>query len=145
MKKLAAAVISTMLVTVSTLSYADTLNSMNKDQVEQAFVNKTSTSIPVIHSKGRPVANTISIFLDDKGNIFGKMAHKMANEPQTDKGVYTIKDDGTYYLTWQHWDDSKQFCVHFFNTKTAYVVISCTNVFHTAFMKDSFQSGNQLK
>ena len=121
------------------------LNSMTKDQIKQAFVNKTMVSIPVDNLNGRTIENTFSMFLDDQGNILGRMAQKPENEPQTDKGVYSIARDGSLYITWQHWDGAKKLCAHFFETQNAYIAIDCANTFHTVFMKEAIQSGNRLK
>ncbi len=144
MKKSVAVVIFAALAASSTLSLGATLNSMNKVEIEQAFINKTLISIATDNLNGRTIDNTNSVFLDDQGKILGKMAHKPANTPQTDKGIYSIKDDGTLYITWQHWDDAKQLCFHIFTTKNAYIAIECANVFHSAFMKEAIQSGNHL-
>ncbi len=85
------------------------------------------------------------MFLDSKGNMWGKMATKLINEPQTDTGIYTVSKDGTVYFTWQHWDSAKQLCAHIFETQNSYISIDCSNVFHTVFMKASSQVGNKLK
>jgi len=118
---------------------------MNKTQFEQAFVNKTFTSIATDNLNGRTIDNTFSMFLDNQGNIWGKMSHKPVNEPQTDQGTYSVGKDGTFYITWQHWDGAKQLCGYVFETKNAYISVDCNQVFHTAFMKAAAQSGNHLK
>lgn len=138
-------VIFGILVSFNSMCFAATLNTLTKDQVIQAFVNKTSTSIATDNLNGRTIENTFAMFLDDKGNIVGKMSHKPANEPQMDKGIYSIDEDGTTYITWQHWDAAKKLCIHVFNTENAYINVDCDNVFHTAFMKDSIKVGNQLQ
>lgn len=144
MKKQALLIISIMSLAMSSLSFAATLTSMHKTQFEQAFINKTFTSIATDNLNGRTIDNTFSMFLDNHGNIWGKMSHKPANEPQTDKGIYSVKDDGTFYITWQHWDGAKQLCGHIFETENAYISVDCNNVFHTTFMKATVQSGNHL-
>lgn len=144
MKKLTALITFTGFIATSTWSFGSTLNSMNKTQLEQAFINKTLTSIPTDNLNGRTINNTDSVFLDAQGNIQSKMAHKPANAPQADKGVYSIEDNGTLHITWQHWDDAKPLCFHIFNTKNAYIAIDCADVFHSAFMKAAVQSGNHL-
>jgi hypothetical protein len=145
MKKLTAVIMIITLGIISPLSFSATLASMSKDQVQQALINKTTISIATDNLNGKTIYNTFSEFLDSKGNILGKMSLKPANEPQTDKGVYSIKDDGTLLITWQHWDGGKQLCAHFFETKNAYIAIDCANVFHTVFMKDAIKPGNHLK
>jgi hypothetical protein len=132
-------------IATSSLSFGATLNSMNKTQMEQAFINKTITSIATGNLKGLAVDNSNSVFFDDHGNILGKWTNKPADEPQRDKGVYSIKNDGTLYIIWQHWDGAKQICFHIFNTKNAYISVNCANVFDTAFIKKAIKSGNHLK
>lgn len=133
-----------ILLTINSLSFGAALISLNKDQFVKAFVDKTSISIATDNLNGRTIENTFSMFLDNKGNITGKMSHKPANEPQTDKGIYSIDEDGTTYVTWQHWDGAKKLCFHAFNTNNAYINVGCDNVFHTAFMKDAIKAGNHL-
>jgi hypothetical protein len=128
----------------SSLCFAATLSSLNKEQFVKAFVNKTSVSIATDNLNGRTIENTFSMFLDDHGNAVGKMSQKPTNEPQTDKGIYSINDDGTAYITWQHWDGKKTLCFRAFNTENAYINVGCDNVFHTAFMKEAIQPGNLL-
>lgn len=145
MKKTAVFIILLAILAVSsfsTLCFGVTLHSMSKNQIKQALVNKTCG---VDNLNGRTIANFFSIFMDDQGNILGKMAHKSANEPQIDKGVYVIKKDGTLYITWQHWDEAKKVCLHMFNFQNAYISVDCNNKFHIAFMKNAIQSGNHLK
>ena len=137
-------IICIAMLLVSSFAFGATLKSMTKSQVEQALVNKTMTSIPTDNLNGRTIKNTFSTFLDGQGNIFGKMEQKPVDEPQTDKGAYSIGDDGSVYITWQHWDGAKKLCAHFFETKNAYIAIDCENVFHTVFMKEAIQSGNHL-
>lgn len=137
-------IIFVALLSINSLSFSATLNSLNRDQFIKAFVNKTSISIATDNLNGRTIENTFSMYLDDKGNIIGKMSHKPVNEPQTDNGVYSIDEDGTAYITWQHWDGEKKLCFHAFNTNNAYINVGCDNFFHTAFMKEAIKAGNHL-
>lgn len=137
--------ICTILIIFSSPSFCATLNSLNKDEFINAFVNKTSVSIATDNLNGHTIDNTFSMYLDDKGNIVGRMSRKPSNEPQIDKGTYSIDDDGTAFITWQHWDSAKKLCFHAFNTDNAYINVGCDNVFHTVFMKDAIKSGNHLK
>lgn len=134
-----------ILVAVTSLSFGATLNSVNKDQVKQAFVDKTFTSVPVAHLDGQSIGNTFTGYLDAQGKTWGKFAHKPANAPQTDEGAYIIKDDGALCLTWQHWFKGKQFCVYTYNTNNAYIIVGDNNSFHTVFMKSAIQQGNHIK
>lgn len=138
-------IVCVILLLTSTLSFGAALTSLNKDEFIKAFVNKTATSIPTDNLNGRTIENTFSMFLDDEGNIVGKMSRKPSNEPQIDKGTYSVDEDGTVYITWNHWDGAKKLCFHAFNTDNAYVNVGCDNVFHTAFMKEGIKLGNYLK
>lgn len=144
MKKIIAGILFSTLIAVSQFSFSATLNALNKSQLEQTWLNKTWVSIATDNLNGKTIDNTFSLYADDKGNIWGKMSHKPANEPQTDKGIYTIADDGTFYITWQHWDGAKKLCGRVFDTQNAYVSVGCDGVFHTAFMKEAVQPGNHL-
>lgn len=138
------AILFIMLIIVSTFCFSATLHSMGKTQVEKSFINNTLTSIPTDNLNGKTINNTFSMFMDDKGNIFGEMTIKPANEPKVDQGIYTINNNGKVYITWQHWDFKKKLCAQFFETKNAYIAIDCSGVFHTVYMKSSIRSGNQL-
>jgi len=137
-------IILVALLTISSLSFSATLNSLSRDQFIKTFVDNTSISIATDNLNGRTIENTFSMYLDDKGKVIGKMSHKPVNEPQTDNGMYSIDEDGTAYITWQHWDGAKKLCFHAFNTNNAYIAVGCDNVFHTAFMKEAIKSGNHL-
>lgn len=143
MKKITAAIIFTISF-ASSLSFGATLQSMSKQQIKQSILNKTFTSIATDNLNGRTIDNTFSMYLDNHGNIWGKMAHKPTNEPIADKGLYSIQNDGTVFITWQHWDGGKKLCAHLYNTKNAYISIDCAGVFHTVFMKEATHSGNNL-
>lgn len=134
-----------ILLTKFSSSFAESLSIMNQKQLERALVNKTLISIPADNLNGRDIANTFTMFLDGKGNIMGKLSYKPANEPQFDTGIYRIKEDGTFYITWDHWDGAKELCGHLYNTKNAYISIDCDNVFHTVFLKSAIRAGNFLK
>lgn len=130
---------------VSTPAVCATLESLNKEQLIQAFVNKTAVSVTYDVFHGQPMpTTTFSYYLDDKGNIFGKFSKKPQNEPQTDTGVYYIEQDGSGYFTWKHWYDGKKICFHIFNTQNAYISVDCNNVFHTVYLKNAIKSGKQL-
>ncbi len=135
----------TILLASGSVSFASTLNSLNKEQFIKAFVNKTAVSIPTDNLNGRTIENTFSMFMDDKGKVIGKMSIKPADEPQTDTGSYSIDADGTAYITWKHWDGAEKLCFHVFDTSNTYISVGCDKVFHTAFMKEEIKSGNLLK
>lgn len=132
------------LLSVSVACSAATMHSITKDQMKQAFVNKTSTSISTAQLNGKNVDNAFTGYFDDKGNMWGKFASEPADAPQTDQGTYKIKNNGSLCLTWQHWMDAKQFCVNAYETTNSYIIIDDKNMFHTVFMKTAMQAGKQM-
>lgn len=132
------------LALVSSLSFAASLTSMSKEEVKQVLVDHTATSIPIDNLDGKDIVNTFSMYVAENGKVFGKMSKKPKNDPQTDEGIYTIKDDGTVYVTWKNWDGAKQLCFNIYSTQNAYMTIDCSHVLHTVFMKSAVIAGNHL-
>lgn len=126
------------LVATSSLSFGATLNAMNQDQLKQVFIGKTITSISTAQEKG--IDNGFAVYLEDKGNIYGKFTQASTKVPQTDQGVYRIKDDGLLCITWQHWFRDEE-CLYIYDTQNAYIAVDNQNTFHTVFMKSDIQSG----
>ena len=130
------------LVITSSLSFGATLNSINQDQCKQAFVGKTFTSVSTAQPNGKN--NSVIVYMDDKGKIQGKFADKPANAPQTDQGIYSIKEDGLICITWQHWFKGKEEHVYAYNTQNDYIMVDNNNIFHLVIMKSAIEPGNHL-
>lgn len=144
MKKLISILIFTTLFTTSAIGFSATLQSLTQTQMEQAFVGKTAVSIGTDNLNGKTISNTFSMYMDPKGHIWGKMSQKPAHEPQTDTGTYSIDPDGSFHITWQHWDGAKELTGYVFVTENAYLSVDNNNVFHTVFMKAQIVSGKHL-
>ena len=132
------------LMTIISNVTATTLQSMTKEQIQQAVINMTLVSIPTDNLNGKTINNTFSVYMDNKGHIYGSMSLKPKNEPKTDKGVYSLENDGTVTITWDHWDRKEKLFAQFFETENAYLAISNDNVFHTAYLKESILPGNKI-
>lgn len=137
--------ISTLVASQTVLSAG--LESLNKQQLQAAIVNKTVVSIPsnVFSSHGQEVTQAFSFYLDDKGNMKGQFAAKPKNDPQSDVGTYKIDADGSVHTTWQHWYGGKTLCWHFYDAANAYIALECNKIFHTAYLKNEIKEGDQLK
>lgn len=143
MKKIKlAAVIA--LCSMSTVSFAATLHSMDKNHVMKAFEDKTMTTIQTITMNQALVPNTISVYLAKDGSLSGKLANKPDNDPQTDAGKWVVKSDGKLCATWQHWNQGKETCVMAYNMKNGVLFINTNNSFETFVLADSIKSGNQI-
>lgn len=134
-----------LILSVTNLSLAASLNSMTKTQMEKAFLEKTVTASSIEFVEGKPVPNTFSMYMGSHGNITAKLAEKPKNEQQMDKGYYIIKEDGTLRIQWENWDKGKELCFHIYDTKNAYVSITCAGEFAMAYLKTSVQPDNHLK
>jgi hypothetical protein len=135
-------IVLVLTLIASTFSFAATLHSLNKAGVKQAFVGKTIVSVPATHLNAQVLQNSFIAYIDPNGTMMGKFMQKPADAPQMDKGTYVIKDNGEMCLTWQQWDNGKQFCVNVFDTKNAYIIVDNEHMFHTVFMKDVIKEGN---
>lgn len=132
---------------MSSTVFAANLESLNKDQIINAFVNKTIVSITSKLLDGQEVnvtPRTFSFYMDDKGNLIGKLGAKPKDGPQSDVGNYKIDSEGRIFCTWRHWYDGKTVCFNFFNTQNAYLAVNCDNVFFTAYLKSAIKEGNHL-
>ena len=130
---------------ISSMAAAATLNSINKDQVQQAFVNNTFTTASVVHPTAFSINNSFTGYMSSDGKIWGMFMHKPKKLPQVDQGTYVIKDDGALCMTWKHWHDAKEFCVYIYNAENAYLLVTTDNMFDTAFLKTSIKTGKHMK
>jgi hypothetical protein len=141
-------VIFAALIVTNSLSLGATLSSINQDQFIKSFVGKTfsaKTSISTTQLNGKEIDNSVTVYMDNKGTIQGKYTHKPAHAPQTDQGVYSIKDDGMICMTWQHWFNGKEECVYAYDTQNAYVMVDNNHIFHFSIMKFAIKPGDNLK
>ncbi len=138
--------VSILTFSLSSLGYSATLQSLNKQQFEQAFINKTATSVGTVQVDGTPINTPFSMFLDNHGHIWATLVAQPSTTeiPQSDEGTYTLGRDGSLYIKWNHWFQSQRLCAHIFNTQNGYVVVGCNNVFQTVFMKNSIVSGKTI-
>ncbi len=117
------------------LGFGATLNSIDKDHVKQAFVNKTFSSAGTARFPGQAIGVVFTGSMDDHGNIRAKFSQLTSLVPQNDQGIYTIKDDGRLCITWQHWHGAKEFCNDIYDTANAYILVDLDNQFHIVFLK----------
>lgn len=143
MKK--ALVLSAVLVSFSSLSFAASLNSLSKDQVVGALENQTITTIPLATLESELIADPATIYFDKNNQISGKFAHKPGNDPQTDQGTWTVKDDGSLCITWKHWFKSVPFCDYVYEANNSLLFIKGDNTFASLVLKKNIKSGNHLK
>lgn len=156
MKK--SAILCTALLATTSLSYGASLNSLHKDQVKKALVDKTITTAPVNRLNDQVTQTPVVVYLDNNGNISGQFMNTMNSStttsmnnttnnmpsPQSDTGTYKLKNNGLLCITWKTWNKGNEFCVYTYETSNAYLFVDDHHVFHTVAMKSDIQSGNQM-
>lgn len=138
-------VLSTILISCCSFSYAASLSSMNKDQVVQALQDQTLTTIPLATLEDQLITNSATIYFDKQNQISGKFAHKPTNDPQSDKGTWEVKDDGSLCITWQHWFKSQPFCDYVYDANNSLLFMKGDNTFASLVLKKNIKAGNHLK
>lgn len=124
--------VSFALLLMSSYTFAATLESLTKAQVQEYLVNKKIAAVP------GQVA-TFSLFFTDKGIIKGEASNPKTSIPNTDQGKYSIDDDGTIHIQWDHWEGRKNLCMRLFATKNAFIAVNCDDVWETVFLRKSIQ------
>jgi hypothetical protein len=128
-------IISLAVLLPYSLGFGATLNSIDKDQVKQVLVNKTFSSGGSARLPGQTIGVIFTGSMDDHGVIRAKFSQPTSQGPQSDRGIYSIKDDGQLCITWQHWRGGKEFCNYVYDAANAYMLVDLDNQFHIVFLK----------
>jgi hypothetical protein len=142
MKKLA--LICLLLTFGCSLSYAESIQSLSKNEVLKALENKTITTVPLVTLHGKLVPNTVSVYFGKQEMLVGKFAEKPKNDPQNDQGTWQVKDDGQFCVSWKVWTNNRPICVYTYKLANSLVFINTDKKFESMVLTDSIQSGNQL-
>ena len=145
MKKLYQTSLALSICLLSTLSYANTLHSMNKSQVQALLNNHTLISAPTDNLDGKTDHDILFLYADGKGHLTGYRAQPLGHSPQNDQGTYNISTNGIMNFRWHHWGNKQLHHACIYELKNAYLVTSCDdNMFHTLFMKSQIRVGKHL-
>lgn len=128
-----------LIFAFSSVSFADSLHSLNKDQVTKMFSDHTFTTIAMTTLNGDVLKNTFTGYWAKDGKVKGSFANKPENDPQNDEGSWVVKKDGALCVTWSHWDNGKQICVHAYETKNAVIFVNAVGKLETAVMIDDIK------
>lgn len=145
MKK-SAVLFGATVLTLSSLCFGATLQSMSKDDVTNLLSDKTFTTIPVTtQNKKIVMGNEFMGYMDKNGKILGQFKKQPASEQRKDTGTWRVKDNGMLCITWAHWGDKKEFCMDLYDVGNMILFVNESGNVESGAMKDSFKSGNQLK
>jgi len=134
-----------ILLSMSSLACAASMQSLDKSQVTKAMEDKTITTISLTTLNDQMMNNAFTGYFNKNGQIQGKFATKPDNDPQTDDGKWEVKSDGTLCVTWQHWQQSKPICVSLYHLKNGYVFVNnSTKKIETIVLDSDVKTGNQM-
>lgn len=135
-----------IILLVSSLGFAATLKSLTKEQVTNAFQDKTITTIPLLTLNDKLVNNTITVYFAKDGKINGQFATKPDNDPQTDQGTWMVKANGTLCAKWDHMNNQKPICVFVYKLNNSLVFANAdTNKFESMVLNENIKDGNQAQ
>jgi len=138
-------VLSIALFSLSSLSLATSLSSLNSTQAKNALSDKTITTVSEVTLNGNLVENSFTGYFNKDGTMTGKFANALSDgTPQTDKGTWKVGTNGQFCITWQTWDHGQQRCVTFYKLNNALLVIGPGNKFETLILDNNIQNGNQM-
>ena len=134
-----------LMMAVSSISYGAAMQSLDKSKVTKFFENHTMTTVSMITLNGKMVNNTFTGYLAKDGKIVGQLAAKSGNLPQGDKGTWTVKDNGEFCVTWEHWQEAKQTCMDVYETKNMLIFVNvATGKFESAVPLEHLKDGDQM-
>lgn len=143
MKKLPIAYAALML-SVSSISFANSISSMDKSDVKAALSDKTMTTISAASLNGKVIPNSFTGYFGKDGKMNGSFANKPEDAPQSDKGTWEVKGDGKVCVHWEQWFNGKEQCVYFYKLSNALLIINTDKGFESLILNDDLKSGNQM-
>lgn len=145
MKKFGIFLFATLFTICSFAYAANHFSPMTQSDVMNAFKDKTLPTVSFAMLNGKLVPNSFTGYFAADGKATGHFASPPQNNvPQDDEGTWTVKADGSFCATWQHWFNAKEFCTHVYDAKNSFILIDLDGEFTALVMKDQIQSGNQL-
>jgi hypothetical protein len=144
MKKIA--IVSAIAVAaISTVSFANAINSLKQNELKQILTDKTISSAPVITMDNHLTPNTFSGYFAKDGTINGKLANQPDNGPQADAGKYKIEANGNLCVTWDHWNNQKPICVSAYKVGNGLMLVNTeSHDFENLLLSSDIKAGNQL-
>lgn len=134
------------LMSVSSLCFGASLQSLNNKQVTQTLSDKTITTISLVTLNGKIVNNSASVYFSKDKKVSGKFADKPESDQQTDEGTWSVKSNGTLCVAWQHWNQAHPICVAGYQLKNALIFVNAdTQKLETLILDENIKDGNQVK
>ena len=138
-------ILFSLLMSVCSLSFAASLQSLDQKGATNALQDKTITTIPLATLKDRLIMTRVSIYFGADGKVVGKFARKPDNYPQSDMGTWKVQHDGQVCVNWPHWNDGKDMCVYVYNMKNSLVFANPNGYFDSLVLDRFIKSGNHVE
>jgi hypothetical protein len=129
---------------VPSLCFAGTLTSLNKEEVTNAFSDKTFTTIPAATLNGKVLKDSFKGYFSKDGKSTGSFETKPDSGPQNDTGSWKVDADGKFCFKWDHWDGGKEQCVSIYKLSNGFLVINSKNGFESMILSEQIKSGNHM-
>lgn len=132
-----------LLLSVSSINYAASINSLNKSQVMSAIGDKTMTTISASTLNGKVITDSFTGYFGKDGKMNGSFANKPDNAPQSDKGTWKVKNTGEVCVKWEQWDEGKEHCVYIYKLSNALLITGTDKAFESVVLNTDLKPGNQ--
>lgn len=142
MKKLI--ISSAVLLAISSACMANSMQSLDQQKVKSLFEDKTITTIALTTLNGQTQNNIFTGYFGKDGKATGSFAPAPTNQPQADQGTWSVKNNGQLCMTWQHWNDAKEFCMAVYKTNNSVIFMNQSNKLESVVLIDDIKSGNQV-
>jgi hypothetical protein len=131
-----------LMLSVSSITFASSIASMNKSEVMNAISDKTMTTISAATLNGKVIPDSFTGYFGKDGKMNGGFATKPEDASQNDKGTWMVKDNGEVCVKWEQWFDGKEQCVYFYKLKNALLIINTDKGFESLILDEDLKPGN---
>lgn len=136
--------LSSLVVFLPALATAQTLSSLNKDEITSAFSDKTITTITAATLNNQLISDSFTGYFSKDGKMVGKFASKPQDQPQDDSGTWSVKPEGMLCYKWDHWNAAKEKCASVYKLSNGLLVVNGQNGFESFIKLSDIKSGNQV-
>lgn len=132
-----------LLLSNSTV-HAASLRSLNNYDVMNLIKGNTITTAPLTSINNGLENNTFRGYFSQDGKAIGHFSKKPNNQPQQDQGVWTVKSDGSFCITWEHWNKQEPICLLIYKASNGYILLNRQTNHFESFILNNIKVGNQL-
>tara|TARA_Y100000588_G_scaffold117142_1_gene128207 strand:- start:168 stop:620 length:453 start_codon:yes stop_codon:yes gene_type:complete len=132
-----------LLLLFNSAIHAASLQSLNNYDVMNLVKGNTITTIPLNSVDNGLQNNTFRGYFGPNGKAIGHFSNKTNSQPQQDQGVWTVKSDGSFCITWERWNKQKPVCLLIYKAENGYMLLNQQSNYFEAFILKT-KPGDQL-